>query len=222
MLTRVLRGITRRWRGFPGSIGYWEQRYRSGGNSGIGSYGRLAQFKARVLNAFVAEHAVRSVIEFGCGDGNQLSLACYPRYIGLDVAPTAIQLCKARFGADRTKSFFRYDPECFVDPLGVFRAELALSLDVVFHLVEEPVFGRYFAHLFAAAERFVIIYSTDRAIPASPAELHRPFTPHVDRCFPDWTLLKRIPNAYPWSASEPNDTSAAEFYIYQRRCPTGS
>lgn len=60
------------------STDYWESRYATGGTSGPGSSGKLAEFKAEVLNSFVRRDNVLSVIEFGCGDGNQLSLASYP------------------------------------------------------------------------------------------------------------------------------------------------
>jgi hypothetical protein len=46
----------------------------------VGSYGKFAAFKAEVLNAFVQEMRVDTVIEFGCGDGNQLTLARYPLF----------------------------------------------------------------------------------------------------------------------------------------------
>src|SRR5690349_24554192 len=58
---------------FRSSPSYWEERYRQGGNSGVGSYGQLARFKAQTINRFVAEQAVTSVVEFGCGDGAQLA-----------------------------------------------------------------------------------------------------------------------------------------------------
>lgn len=74
---------------FGGSREYWEARYSQDGDSGSGSIGRLARFKAEFLNSFVLEHDVGSVIEFGCGDGRQLQLAEYPRYIGLDVSRVA-------------------------------------------------------------------------------------------------------------------------------------
>src|SRR5690625_7083258 len=67
---------------------YWEQRYASGVHSGAGSYKKFAQFKADTLNRFVSEHGIRTVTEFGCGDGNQLLLAQYPQYLGIDVSPT--------------------------------------------------------------------------------------------------------------------------------------
>ncbi len=55
---------------------------------------------------------MQAVIELGCGDGNQLPLAAYPQYIGLDVSKTAIELCKIRFACDPGKSFFLYDNSC--------------------------------------------------------------------------------------------------------------
>ena len=54
-----------RTRKIDSSADYWEARYRDGGNSGAGSYGRLALFKARFLNDFVRSENVQSVIEFG-------------------------------------------------------------------------------------------------------------------------------------------------------------
>ena len=54
------------------SAAYWENRYASGGNSGAGSEGANAVWKATVINDFVASHYVRDVLEYGCGDGRQL------------------------------------------------------------------------------------------------------------------------------------------------------
>jgi len=112
---------------FRGSAEYWERNYARGGTSGPGSYHAAAEAKAAFLNDFVRTHEVRSVIEFGCGDGNQLSLADYPRYIGLDVSRSAIELCKRRFAGDATKSFFLYDGGCFADRAGLFTADLAIQ-----------------------------------------------------------------------------------------------
>ena len=70
-------------------------------------------------------------MEFGCGDGNQLSLADYPSYVGLDVSKTAVRLCQRRFADDLSKSFFLYDSACFTDRAGLFTADLAVSLDVI-------------------------------------------------------------------------------------------
>jgi protein O-GlcNAc transferase len=59
-----------------------EKRYEMNGNSGAGSYGRLANFKAEVINEFVKIRLVKTVIELGMGDGNQLQLSECPYYNG--------------------------------------------------------------------------------------------------------------------------------------------
>jgi SAM-dependent methyltransferase len=203
---------------FRGSQKYWESRYAAGGTSGAGSYGRLAEFKAQIVNSFVRDYKISSVIEFGCGDGNQISLANYPAYIGLDVSKTAIKLCKERFGNDVTKSFFLYEPDCFVDGYLVFKAELALSLDVIYHLVEDGTFHLYMNHLFSAANKFVIIYSTDTNINRlfqKPHVRHRNFSEWVKKNLPEWKLLRKIPNEC--SLEIDNQTQlCADFFIYER------
>jgi len=177
---------------FHDSRHFWERRYAQGGNSGAGSYGGSAEAKARFLNSFVQERGVGSVIEFGCGDGHQLSLARYPSYIGLDVSESALLLCKRIFRDDTSKSFFLYNQKCFVDNAQLFVADAALSLDVLYHLVVDEVFFRYMRHLFAAARNYVIIYSTNEsAHDAAPHVRHRRFTPWVESHAPDW-LLKGV------------------------------
>lgn len=195
---------------FPGSEVYWEDRYLSGGNSGDGSYGRLAEFKAGILNPFVRDNHIRSVIEYGVGDGNQLTLADYPSYIGFDVSETAVAHCRKRFAADATKTFLlvtEYDQQV---------AELTLSLDVVYHLVEDQVFEAYMHRLFDSATRFVIVYSSDSDQPATAQHVrHRKFTDWVRQEKPDWVLRRKIGNRYP-SSDDSSGSSFADFYVYER------
>ncbi len=201
---------------------YWEGRYQGGRSSGAGSYGRLAEFKAEVLNDFVQAHDVQSVIEFGCGDGNQLSLATYPRYIGLDIAKAAVEGCIQRYADDADKSFFLYHSACFADNAGVFQAELALSLDVLFHILEEAAYQAYLRHLFGAAARYVVIYSSNEDRPQTARHVrHRRFTETVEQQITGWRLMQTIPNRYPyqWDAAadqrDEANTSFSDFYIYQ-------
>src|SRR5687768_9723655 len=84
----------------PGSEQYWIERYASGRTSGRSRKGKLAQFKADVINEFVQRHGVRSVIEYGCGAGDQLKLANYPAYIGFDVSSLALARCQEAFRMD--------------------------------------------------------------------------------------------------------------------------
>jgi SAM-dependent methyltransferase len=191
---------------FSGSATYWERRYTAGGDSGSGSYGRYARFKAEVLNRFISEVSVTSVIEFGCGDGNQLGLVSYPQYLGFDVSDHAIEICRGRFKSDPTKSFL---------PLREYtgqRADLALSLDVIYHLVEDEAYFAHMGLLFGAAESFVIVYSSnvDAAGSAKAHVRHRKFSDWLDSHAPDWRLLRCIAN--PFDRSQ----TAADFYVYTR------
>ena len=196
---------------FPGSEEYWEARYAQGGTSGVGSEGDFARFKAEVLNNFVATHRVRSVIEFGCGDGKQLTLAKYPRYLGLDVSPTAVRACTERFAGDDSRTFllvqdYRQEP-----------ADLALSLDVIYHLVEDEAFHRYMTALFDASTRYVIIYSSnsdDNTSNDSVHVRHRQFTRWVDTHRASWRQLDRIPNRFRYEGDY-RTGSFAEFFIYE-------
>lgn len=203
---------------FHDSTSYWESRYSQGGNSGYGSYGKFAQFKASVLNNFVQQKNVCSVVEFGCGDGNQLSLADYPEYTGVDISPSAIRMCKERFGQDTSKNFILYNPDKFEGEHRLFKADLALSLDVIFHLIEDDIFEAYMRHLFRAAERFVIIYSsdTDTTTPGvAPHFRNRRFSPWIKAHAPEWRFAEQIQNPYVYQ--EPGVGSVANFFIYHRK-----
>lgn len=176
---------------FRDSKSYWNNRYVARGTSGVGSYALQARYKADYVNRFVQENEIGSVIEFGCGDGNQLGLASYPRYIGIDVAGPAIKRCIESFGHDPTKSFMAYDASAFADRARFLHADLALSLDVVFHLVEDDVYEAYMQALFNAADRFVVIYSRDRdESPALKRHVRwREFTPWIEKNVADWRLV---------------------------------
>jgi len=191
------------------STAYWEQRYRAGGNSGAGSGGVLLRYKAAVINGFIAANAVGSVLDLGCGDGRLLSLLRTPSYIGVDVSPTALACCIARFRQHRFLPFDALDGEP--------AAELALSIDVIFHLVETDVFVRTMDALFGHATRFVLIYASnfDSGWP-SPHVRHRRFSDYVEQAYRDWRLLVHLPNPYPYDPARPDETSFADFFVYGR------
>jgi hypothetical protein len=203
-----LRGMT-----VKNSAYYWDRRYREGGNSGAGSYNRLARFKADFLNSFVQEYQISSVIEYGSGDGAQLKLARYPSYIGVDVSTTAVEMCRETFRHDTSKRF-----EKLYDLAKSTMADLSLSLDVIYHLVEDSVFETYMQQLFESARRFVIVYSSnvDRGWPAKHVR-HREFTRWVAQNKPDWHLQSVVKNAYPYDPADPEQTSFADFHVFTPR-----
>lgn len=188
---------------------YWEERYAKGGNSGMGSYNELAMFKADFLNSFVSEHKISKIIEFGCGDGNQLALANYPKYIGLDISATIIKHIIKKFDQDSTKSFFLYHPFCFEDNLNIFKSSLALSLDVIYHIVEDDVYEAYMKSLFNCSDRFVIIYSSNFDQQGSIHVKHRAFLKWVEANLKEWDLFEKVDNKHP-------NLSSAQFYVFKK------
>ena len=197
---------------FPGSAAYWERRYSAGGTSGAGSYGMLGRFKADTINRFVETHGVRTVIEFGCGDGNQLALSNYPEYLGFDVSVAALSRCRKRFAADATKSFR------LADDYAGEKADLVLSLDVVYHLVEDAVFDAYMRRVFDAAIGYVIVYSSDTDVNRGDEGLHvrhRRFTAWVSSHRPGFALIGHTPNPYGYRG-DPRTGSFSDFFVYER------
>lgn len=216
VLGLLLMRVRQKW--FRDSPVYWEKRYGGGGTSGSGSYGRLAEFKAEFLNRFVAENHVTSVIDFGCGDGSQLMLAKYPAYTGVDISTKALDICKSRFKSDSTKRFLQYSE---LDPN--MKVDLALSLDVVYHLVEDSIFEAYIRRLFASAERFVVVYSSnDEQETVSMHVRHRRFTDWIEKHEPGWQPHRFVKNPYSFDPADPDHTSLADFYVFARKEKVGA
>lgn len=192
---------------------FWETRYASGGNSGDGSYGRLAVFKANVLNSFLEENSIKSVVEFGCGDGHQLGLINYRNYIGIDISESVVAACRKKYSNDSSKKFLVNNEEGINFLKSAGKVELSISMDVLYHLIEDSLFENYMNALFAQSDKFVIIYSTNVDKKDADHVLHRKFTDWVAANKPDWTLMKEIENPYPGVGVQ---LSFANFFIYKK------
>jgi len=190
-----------------GSTNYWEKNYADGLTSGGGSYGEYAAFKAKIINEFIKEKKIESIIDFGCGDGNQAALLKVNDYIGLDISQSVIDQDTKKFKENKRMRFFKYDR--FAGDELLFKADLGLSLDVLYHLIEQDVFERYIADLFSASEKYVIIYSTDRNNKLNETihaySKNRIFTNYVPN---NWKLIKVIRNIYP--------ENPADFYLFKK------
>jgi SAM-dependent methyltransferase len=199
---------------FKGSEDYWRRRYRLGGDSGVGSAGEAASYKATVLNDFVAQKHIQSVIEFGCGDGRQLDLAEYPDYLGIDISPEVVAQCKVRFAGDSTKKFI--ESSSYAGQT----ADLSMSLDVIYHLVEDATYEAYLRQLFAASSRFVIVYSSD--LVASNGNLkhirHRAVGDDVAARFPGFARLTDVEAALPAPVAF-NRGVPTSFLVFERQSP---
>lgn len=200
-----------------GSQYYWESRYRGGGNSGAGSYNKLAEFKASVVNKFIQDENINKVIEWGCGDGNQLSLMNYKSYIGIDVSTTAIKLCVTKFSHDSSKKFYILSktPKNIIDNK-INKIDMSISLDIIFHLIEDDVFKAYMDNLFDSSNKFVCIYSSNMNSEQILHVKHRKFSDYIQTNFSNWSLYEQIKNKYLYRHNKPDFTSFCDFYFYKK------
>lgn len=137
MIKRIFNAILKRKFYSPH---FWEKRYQNGGNSGEGSYGILAEFKAKIINAFIKDNNIDAIAEFGCGDGNQMRLFQVKEYTGYDISHKAIELCKQY---NLSNHFFYH-----LDDYKKEKYKLVLSLDVIYHLIEDDIFEKYMETIF--------------------------------------------------------------------------
>ncbi|MBB1284693.1 class I SAM-dependent methyltransferase [Flavisolibacter sp. BT320] len=202
-------------RKFKGSAAYWEDRYRRGGDSGAGSYHLAAEYKAAFLNRFVHTQGIKSVIEFGCGDGNQLQYLDFPNYLGFDVSETVLSRCQEAYATDASKRF------ALASSYAHEKADLVLSLDVIYHLVEDTVYHGYMQTLFAASNRYVVIYSSNTgdnhyALKAAHVR-NRIFTEWVEQHASSFRLIDHIRPPAPVESPSPQAV-LTDFFVYEKIC----
>lgn len=194
---------------------FWDEIYKNKGNSGTGSYSRLAEFKANVVNNFLKSNNVKATIEFGCGDGNQLSLINYNYYVGVDVSPFIIEQNREKYKDDNKRKFYctLTEREEYIHD----KYDLSISMDVIFHLLEDDVFANYMEDLFCTSNKYVIIYSSNHEEYTRWTEFrHRNFMWYIQNHIKGWTLIEFIPNKYPYIIGQEENTSTSNFYIFQK------
>jgi hypothetical protein len=125
-------------------------------------------------------------------------------------------MCKNKFENDMSNRFSLYDSKSFIDNHGIFRAELGISLDVIYHLTENEVYQKYTEHLFSSSEEYVISHSanTDEEHDTGDHVRDRKFTDWVKSNATGWELAERIDNEYSYDPSDPENTAWSDFYIF--------
>jgi len=197
------------------SAEFWDSIYKQGGTSGTGSYGHLAQFKADIVNEFLKSNNIKTAIELGCGDGAQLSLIRYECYTGVDASPYIIEKLKEKYLNDSSKQFY-----CSLTERDKYihkKYDVSISMDAIFHLLEDNVFANYMEDLFSLSNRYVIIYSSNHEeYTRWPEYRHRNFMGYIQQYISGWELEKFIPNKYPYVIGREEETSASDFYIFKK------
>jgi hypothetical protein len=181
---------------------YWNERYVNGENSGLGSYGELAKFKANIINNFIEKNKIQSIIDYGVGDGNQLKLINTENkiYTGIDVSTFIVFKCKNIFKDDKTKMFLHTH-----NINNNLKADLVLSCDVIYHLIEEEVYKEYMDKMFSMSNKYVIIYAPNINYNEAKHVKKREFIEYIFDNFKNFSLIKRI-----------KSNIGSPFYIFQK------
>jgi len=184
----------------------WESRYNNGGNSGNGTYNELYIFKRDIINDIINKYNIKNIIDFGCGDGNQIKEFNINKYVGIDIALSAINICKMKYKDDNTKSFFTYNEINNIKS----QYDLSISLDVLYHILEEDLFIDYLKKIFNFSSKYILIYSSNYDDHTEGHMHTRKFTNYVEKLFPNWVLNIKIKQIYP-------KKSSADFYLYEKK-----
>jgi hypothetical protein len=161
---------------------YWEERYSQGGNSGIGSYGDSAILKANYINSIIEKYKIKTINELGHGDGNQISLLKgFTSYTGYDVSSSARQRCILQYKDNEGYTF--------LDSLDtMYKADLSLSLDVLYHITDYTSWEGYLRDLFRLGE-YVLIYGMNKEENNNNHVVSRRFLPYIENVFDNYTLI---------------------------------
>ena len=136
----------------------------------------------------------------------------YQDYIGFDVSKTAVFYCSEKFKDDKSKTFL------LTDKYTNQSAVLSISLDVIFHLIEDSIFNDYMNRLFNSSQKFVVIYSSNTSEQFEIAPNHfrqRKFTDWIQKNKSDFRLIKKIKNKYPYNQKS-GEGSVSDFFIYKK------
>ena len=127
--------------------------------------------------------------------------------MGVDVSETIINKCKKEFSNEKSKTFYTLVDFDKIKDKNFF--DLSLSLDVIYHLVEDRVFDLHMKTLFYSS-KYVIIFSTNfnDYFYAKQHVKNRKFTDWIDKNISNYDLIEIIRNE--------NILSKVDFYLYKK------
>ncbi len=136
-----------------GSVGYWEGRYASGGESGSGSIGRIRDWKWKVIRAYVGHPD--EVLDVGCGDLSFWEGRECASYLGIDIAPSVLAEDRGR------RPTWAFVATSAAVPLRV-RRRIVLCLDLLFHILSDSEYYSILDNLCMYTAEWLFIFTWQR------------------------------------------------------------
>ena len=117
---------------------YWNTRYRTQGNSGVGSYGEEVKWKVNLVTQYAQDLNIKTLLDIGCGDfnfgRNLINRHQFVNYEAIDIADHIITRHQQTKLAEQI-NFKVCDFSNLPSPqLTHLKSEMSICMDVVFHL----------------------------------------------------------------------------------------
>lgn len=169
---------------------YWNNEYSLSHGSGLGSTGAMLDHKIEFLNKFFKDHNIKTVIDFGCGDGKLMkNLKIEDEdYIGIDISEVAVEIC------ERIRPKAQFIDIAFPEFEPKFKADCCICIDVLFHIIDDIELELTLKKIFEYATRFVILYTFNQERENErPHVKSRIITQIVERLKLKYKVLEKIP-----------------------------
>lgn len=136
------------------------------------------------------------------------------RYTGVDISEDIVENARTRFNDRPDWNFIlSEDVNEKLEP-----HDMSLSLDVIFHLIEDDVFDQYMRDLFRFAKTHVLIYSTDNEGSGKvPHFRSRHYSAWIRDNAAGWHLTRTYNNPYNKSVKDGLHTTGAFFQLFEKR-----
>jgi len=183
---------------------YWERRYKSGGNSGGGSYGNGLVNKVELITDLMEKYDIKSIADVGCGDCTIVpKLPHLESYVGYDISSTIID----RHNSKNTNPSYKYKLISELESLGL---DLSLSLEVIFHQVNDEEYIEYMDNLVKTDSFYILILTMNDSI----LDTHHVKAAHIK--YRDVVnKMSQYPN-YELIGTFPFTVTTSSYYLYKK------
>lgn len=130
---------------------YWDQRYSSGGTSGIGSIGKAKVWKWSVIEKFVP--VLNNVVDVGCGDLSFWKGKDCIDYVGIDISQIVIEENRKK------RPMWKFICANSGKRIDGLKKEVIFCLDILFHIMDIETFLEILHNICYYSEKYIFIHT---------------------------------------------------------------
>lgn len=186
---------------------FWNSQYKKGLGSGAGSRGNLLEYKTNYLNKIFKDYNIKSVFDFGCGDGWQVEHLKLENYYGIDISEQAIKLCRQKI-----PSHWELKVNNFRD-VEIPKVDCCMCIDTLYHIMDDETREKTIENIFNSGASIIILYTIHPRFVKNDGEVIGSITMYNIE-----PLLKEYGKGYNLILTTENQIdSAACFMVFRRK-----